>query len=296
MSRARANLLLLVTGALWGMGFIAQSTAMAAIDPLLFVGLRFLAATLAMLPFAVQEHRRAATALEPADWNNFALVGLVLFGGMASQQFGLLTTSVTNSGFLTGLYIVMTPILGVLFFRQFPHPVVWFAAFACLAGIFLLSGGRLEALVIGDWLTVLCSVFWAFQVIFIGRYAANTGRPITLAVVQFAVCALLGLAAGLAFERLDLASILLALPEILFAGIVSGGVAFTVQAIAQRHTTPAQSAIFLASEAPFAAFFAALYLAERPPAMVLAGCALILAAMIAVEVVPGLRTVAASQK
>jgi drug/metabolite transporter (DMT)-like permease len=289
MPRTRANLMLLATGAIWGLGFVAQSTAMDAIGPLLFIGLRFAAATLAMLPLALRETGRAGKPLTQADWGSFLVVGLLIFFGMAAQQYGLLTTSVTNSGFLTGLYVVMTPFLVVLLFRQWPHPVVWPAAFGCLFGVYLLSGGNLDRLTRGDWLTILCAFFWALQVIFVSRYGQRTGRPVTLAVTQFAVCAVLGLTGGIALEEVHWPSILLALPEILYAGIVAGGIAFTIQAIAQRHTSAAQAAIFLASEAVFAALFGALVLMERPPAMALAGCAIIFAAMLAVEIVPAFR-------
>lgn len=296
MPRTRANLLLLLVGALWGMGFVAQSSAMDAIGANIFTGLRFLLGALAMLPLAIQEAARAGKALSRSDWVAFGFVGVVFYTGTIAQQFGLLTTSVTNSGFLTGLYVVMTPFLAVLLFRQWPHPVVWPAAFACLYGVYLLSGGQLEALTKGDWLTILCAFFWALQVIFVSRYGQRTGRPITLAVTQFAVCAAIGLAAGVATEEVHGPSIVLALPEILYAGVVSGGVAFTIQAVAQRYTTAAQAAIFLSSEAVFAALFGALILAERPPALALAGCALIFVAILAVEIVPALRPAAAASR
>lgn len=288
MTRARANLLLLVAGAIWGMGFVAQSTAMETVGPMTFVGSRFVFATLAILPFAVLEGRRAEKPLGRNDWLSFLLTGLFLFAGMTAQQFGLLTTSVTNSGFLTGLYVVFTPLLAVVLFRAWPHPVIWPAAAMALGGIFLLSGGAVERLEVGDWLTILCAVFWAMQVILTGRYAARTGRPVTLAIVQFALCAVLGLGFALAREPVSLAGMLPAAPEILYAGIFSGGVAFTIQAVGQRYTTAPQAAIMLSSEAVFAALFGAIFLGERLGAVGYAGCAAILAAMIAVEVVPGL--------
>lgn len=286
MTRTQANLVLLTVGAMWGMGFVAQSTAMEAIGPFFFVGLRFGVATLAMLPFAIRESRRNETTLAPKDWRAFVFIGLLLMGGMAAQQVGLLTTTVTNSGFLTGLYVVMVPILGVLLFRQWPHPVIWPAAFVALAGIWFLSGGRIDALAAGDWLTVLCAAFWALQLIFIARHANHTGRPITLAVTQFAVCGLLGLAIAFAFERIDWSAVRIAAPEILYTGIFSGGIAFTLQAVGQRHTTAPQAAIFLASEAVFAAMFGIWLLGEKLPAAGFLGCALIFTAILAVELIP----------
>lgn len=289
MTRVQANLLLLLAGAMWGMGFVAQSTAMDAIGPFLFIGLRFAIACLSMLPFAMWEARRSARSLTFNDKRNFLLIGLLLFAGMAAQQVGLLTTSVTNSGFLTGLYVVMVPFLAVLLFRQWPHLVVWPAALSALAGIWLLSGAGSVALTTGDWLTILCALFWALQVIMIGRSASHTGRPITLSVTQFGITAVIALAAAGLIETIELSAILIAMPEILYAGIFSGGIAFTLQVIGQRYTTAPQAAIFLSTEAVFAALFGAIFLGERLPALGLAGCGLIFAAILAVEIVPALR-------
>ncbi|MGE0282480.1 MAG: DMT family transporter [Rhizobiaceae bacterium] len=288
MTRLQANLVLLLAGAMWGMGFVAQSTAMQHVGPLLFIGLRFLAATLAMLPFALRESHRAAQLLANRDWRAFLIIGGLLLGGMIAQQFGLLTTSVTNSGFLTGLYVVMVPLFGVALFREWPHPVVWPCALAAFIGIWLLSGGTVSALTIGDWLTILCAAIWALQLIMIARHAAHSGRPITLAVTQFAVCAVGGMALGLAFEPFDPVEIAAALPEILYAGIFSGGIAFTLQAVGQRHTTASQAAIFLSSEAVFAGLFGAIFLGERLPAIGLVGCTLIFVAIVAVETLPAM--------
>jgi drug/metabolite transporter (DMT)-like permease len=128
MSRVQANFVLLLVGAMWGMGFVAQSTAMETIGPFFFVGLRFGVAGVSMLPFAWREARRRGQRLSPKDWRAFAFIGALLFGGMAAQQTGLMTTTVTNSGFLTGLYVIMVPLFAVILFRQWPHPVIWPAA------------------------------------------------------------------------------------------------------------------------------------------------------------------------
>jgi len=289
LSRSRANLLLLIAGAIWGMGFVAQSTAMDAIGPQLFIGLRFLLATVTILPFALREAARAERPLAWHEWRNFGLVGLLLFAGMLAQQYGLQTTSVTNAGFLTGLYVVMVPFVGVILFRQWPHPVIWPGAMLALAGIALLSGGDLAALTRGDWLTILCAVFWATQMVLIGRFSVVSGRPVTLAVTQFAVCGVIAMAGALVFEPIAMASIRQAWLEIVFAGIVAGGIAFTLQVVGQRYTTPPQAALFLSTEAVFAAIFGAALLGERLPASALSGCALILLAILAVEIVPAMR-------
>ena len=289
MTRTRANMLLLLAGATWGMGFIAQSTAMDAIGPHLFIALRFVVASLAVLPFAWREMRRAATPLGLRDHLTHALVGLVFFLGMAFQQVGLLTTTVTNSGFLTGLYVLFTPLLGILLFREWPHPVVWPAVGVAVGGVYLLSGGDLGALAVGDLLTVICAVFWGLQIVLIGRFVRSGGRPLALALTQFAVCAALAMVVALPTEEIAWSAIREAGSAILYAGLVASALAFTVQIIAQAHTTAPQAAIFLSSEALFAALFGAALLGERLGAWGLGGCALIFAAMVAVEVVPALR-------
>jgi drug/metabolite transporter (DMT)-like permease len=198
------------------------------------------------------------------------------------------TTSVTNAGFLTGLYVVMVPFLGVMLFWQWPHPIVWPCALTALGGIYLLSGGRLEGLTNGDLFVVACAVFWALQIIFINRIASRVGRPIMLCLVQYTVCGVLGLMVTLTMERNELFSIITAAPEILFAGIVSSGIGFTLQAVGQRFTTAPQAAIMLSSEALFAALFGTILLGERMSLQGMFGCSLIFIAMIAVELVPAL--------
>lgn len=288
MTRVQANLLLLLAGAIWGAGFIAQSTAMQTLGPIWFIGLRFVVATFVAMPFAWWEKSRSQSAVRKSDIAGFVLTGLALFAAATFQQIGLLTTTVTNSGFLTGLYVVFTPILTVLFLRRRPHWVIWPAAFLASFGIFLLSGGTLAALTVGDMLTIFCAVLWSVQMICVGVFAGRSGRPVALSLVQFAVCGVLGCVAGALFEPVSLAAIRGALPEILYAGVFSSGVAFIFQNVAQRYTTAPQAAIFLSSEALFAAIFGVLLLGETISFAGYIGCGIIFVAMLAVELVPEL--------
>jgi drug/metabolite transporter (DMT)-like permease len=288
VTRIQANLFLLLSGAIWGAGFVAQSTAMDAIGPLWFIGLRFAIATLVALPLAVIEARQATAPLPRNAVRNFVFIGLALFGGAVTQQFGLLTTTVTNSGFLTGLYVVFVPVLTVAFLRRRPHWVIWPGALLATLGIFLLSGGTLSRLTDGDLLTIVCALFWAIQVMLVGIFAPATGRPMLLSMTQFAVCAVAGSALAALYEPLSLAAVGSALPQILYAGVFSSGVAFICQVVGQRYTTAPQAAIFLSSEALFAALFGVLLLDEIITPVGYLGCAVIFAAMLAVEIVPEL--------
>ncbi len=294
MNRHLANAILLLVGAIWGMGFVAQSTAMEAIEPVFFTGIRFLAAALSVLPLAIWESRRARSmAAVPRSASKpfaaYAMLGTFLFAALATQQIGLVTTSVTNSGFLTGLYVVMVPLLAVILLRQIPHIIIWPAALCTLLGIYLLSGGDITALSRGDYWTIMCAFLWACHVVLLSRVlkaAAGMVQPFTLACTQFFVCAAWGIGIGVLIETIRWADILAAAPEILFAGVASGGLAFTLQAYAQQFTTAPQAAIFMSTEALFAALFGALFLSERIGAMGLIGCALIFSAMLMVELVP----------
>ncbi|TRL38082.1 DMT family transporter [Rhizobium straminoryzae] len=288
MTRMQANLVLLLAAAIWGGGFVAQSVAMDKIGPFWFVGLRFAIAALAVLPFALAEQKRIGSKPTMRQMGSFVLVGTALFGGAITQQIGLVTTTVTNSSFLTGLYVVFVPVISILLFQRFPHWIIWPVALMALVGIFLLSGGNLQAISTGDLWSILCAVFWALQIVLAGHFVSGSGRPLALSATQFATCAILAIALGLAFEPLTLAAVQGSLAEILYVGLVSSGLAFVLQVIGQRYTTAPQAAIFLSSEALFGAFFGALLLGETLPASGYAGCALIFAAMLVVELVPEL--------
>ncbi len=288
MTRIQANLLLLLAAAIWGGGFVAQSTAMKAIGPFWFIGLRFLIAAVAVLPFMLRESRKATTKTSPRHLTLYLLTGLALFGGAATQQLGLQTTTVTNSSFITGLYVVFVPLIAVVFLRRSPHWIIWPGAIMAVSGIYLLSGGQLSALSTGDLLTVVCAVFWAGQITLAGTTVSETGRPLTLSTAQFAITGACALAVAIVTEPISWEAIRGAAPEILYVGLFSSGVAFSLQIIGQRYTTPSQAAIFLSSEALFGASLGALLLNETMPALGYIGCALMFLAMLLVEIVPEL--------
>ena len=279
---------MLIAGLVWGLGFVAQETAMEDIGPLQFVAMRFSLATLALLPFVLRELRRASYALSPGDWWSVISVGIVFFLMMSTQQIGILGTSVTNAGMLTGLYVVLVPLINLALFRQLPSWFVWPASILAFAGIWLLGGGGLDRFTWGDGLIIICAVFSALQVIMVGRSVGRIGLPFTVATAQFAVSAVLGWVGFLSARSIDWAlepafsqaTFISALPEIAYAALVAGALAFTLQAVAQRYTNPGTAAILLSSEALFAALGGAVILAERLDLIGYAGCALLLLAII----------------
>jgi len=296
MTRIQANLLLLLAAAIWGGGFVAQSTAMKAIGPFWFIGLRFVIAAVAVLPFMLFEARKARVKTAPRHLKLYLLTGLALFGGAATQQIGLQTTTVTNSSFITGLYVVIVPLIAVVFLRRSPHWIIWPGAIMAVSGIYMLSGGQLSALTTGDLLTVACAVFWAGQITLAGITVSETGRPLTLSTAQFAVTGACALVVAIVAEPISWAAVWAAAPEILYVGIFSSGVAFSLQVIGQRYTTSSQAAIFLSSEALFGASLGALLLGETMPPLGYAGCALMFTAMLLVEVVPEITRRRASER
>lgn len=277
MSRSSANLLLLVAGLVWGLGFIAQETAMDDIGPFTFMTLRFALASLAIVPFVVIEKRKLAQSDEaakrflPRDWLSVSLVGVMFFLAMALQQIGLLGTTVTNAGVLTGLYVVLTPMLAFLALGQDQPKLVWPAALLAFAGIWLLGGGGIDRLTWGDWLVMLGAVFTGLHVLAMGYAVTGLGRPATIACAQFAIA---GILSGLGFiaaillnwhhePLVSLQTLLLAAPEILYAALFAGALAFFLMAICQQYTRAADAAVLMSSEALFAAAAGAVLLGER---------------------------------
>lgn len=293
MRRFHANLLLLVTAFIWGTAFVAQQHGMKDIGPLYFTGLRFLMGGLFVLPLAIREYRRFVAQggqLTRGHWIGMAICGVFLFTGAFLQQVGLLQTSVTNAGFLTGVYVPMVPVIVLLVWRKLPHWSIWPAAFGCLAGTYLLSGGSVTSLNEGDMWVLAGSIFWALQVIAIGRVVQSCETPILVACVQFLWCSLFGLiGAQIAGEALSGEILFNAGPELIYAGIFSVGIAFTCQAVAQRYTSAADAAIIMSGEMIFAALAGAMFLGERLSMVEYLGCGLMFVCILSVELLPLLR-------
>ena len=295
MSRLSANLLLLIAAIVWGAAFVAQSTAMDNIGPLSFTGLRFLLGAFAVAPFAYMEWKRSPNPIPAKGHKQGVFVGIIFFIAITTQQYGFLTTTVTNAGFLTALYVVLTPLLGLLLFRQIPNPIVWIIVAVSLTGTYLLAGG-LTGLIKGDVLMIISAHFWALQMLLIGRLVGQYGNPVTIAFVQFLTTGIIGLVAGLILEPLSLQNITGAWKELLYTGVLSSGLAFTLQAIAQRYTPAAYAAILLSTESLFAALFGAIILGETLSGSKWFGCALIFSSILLVELLPQVQKLIKSRR
>jgi drug/metabolite transporter (DMT)-like permease len=283
MVRLKADLSLLLAAFIWGTAFVAQKTANDSIGPLLFVGCRFALSALLLAPLAWVEHVRAPVTVTAGDYRLGLIVGLSLFGGMAMQQIGLLTTSATNAGFLTAIYVVMVPFLAWLVTRETPRRPVVIACAVSLAGAWLLEWkGEGPDWHGGDLWVLASDLLYALQIILVGHFLRRANRPYLLSFLQYAVTALIGLALAALFEPVSLDGIRQAGPAILYAGLLSGGVAFTLQIVAQRHAPAAEAAIIMSLESVFAALAGALLLGDRLGPGAYAGCALILLGVILV--------------
>lgn len=288
MSRLSANALLLLAAAIWGGAFVAQANAMAHVGPAWFTGLRFIPAFLVVLPLGFVESRRAARPLTRRNWLSLVPLGVSFTAGTLLQQVAVVTTSVTHVGFLTGLYVLFVPVLELVVFRRPPHFLVIPAALSALAGTWLLGGG-LDGLTLGDILTIAAALCFAVQIILMDRYVRATGRPVAAALGQSLVCVAIGLGAGVVFEPIDWNAVLAILPELAYAGILSGGVAFLLQAIGQQYTPAPDAAVILMAESLFAALFAALLLGERLTPAGWTGCTLLFLALVTVQLGPLVR-------
>lgn len=262
MTRLRADGLLLIAAAIWGLSFVYQKTAMDHVGPFAFLAGRALLSCVTLSGVALVEHRRAPT-VPAGDFVRMAVAsGATFFVAGALQQFGITGTSATNSSFLTGLYVVLTPLSARVLLGERLGSTTLAAAGLAAAGMWLLGGGRLAGLSRGDLLVASGAGFWALHVLCIVR-GARHGRPFVFTVIQFGVVFLLALPAALASEVVVVADLMRAAPEIAYLGIVSGGLAYSLMAVATRYTTASEAAVLVSMESVFGALFAALLLGER---------------------------------
>lgn len=274
----KSDLLLLLTAAIWGFAFVAQRVGMEHVGPFAFNGVRFALGSLSLLPLLLIRGGTGAGRGWRDPIRGGLLAGLFLFAGASLQQVGLLYTTAGNAGFITGLYVVIVPFLG-LWFRQRPHGGTWIGAVLAAFGLYLLSVTEGFTIAKGDFLELVGAFFWAAHVLVIGWLSPRMSA-VKLAVVQFAACSALSLAVAFAFETVALEGIRSAAVPILYGGLCSVGVAYTLQVVAQKSAHPAHAAIFLSLEAVFAAFGGWLLLGEVLSGRGIFGCALMLGGML----------------
>jgi drug/metabolite transporter (DMT)-like permease len=293
MNRARADLLLLFIAFIWGTAFVAQKEGNAHIGPILFVAVRFAAAAAFLAPWALWEVRRSGAGRSPAlsrsDWSGAGWIGLCLCVGCWLQQIGLQTTTATNAGFMTAVYLVIVPFVAWGFSGQPPRALVLLACVVALLGAWLMGAGPEPGQWSrGDLIILGADLVWAVHITLVGHCRGMSARPMLLSFVQCAITALLSLPVALLWQPAGLDALRAALPAIAYAGIVSSGFAFTLQIVAQRHTPAAEAALIMSLESVFAAIAGALLLHESLSLRASMGACLILLGVVLMEIGPAL--------
>ncbi|MCL2129449.1 MAG: DMT family transporter [Treponema sp.] len=317
-----ADGLLLVTAAVWGFGFVAQRSGMQYIGPFAFNGIRFLLGSLSLLPIiAIRKRKNTALNSESKDLSkkkaliiSSFIAGTILFVGVSFQQLGIMITTAGNAGFITGLYVILTPIFGI-FLGKKTGPATWAGALLTLTGLYFLSlSGPAGSINPGDLIIIISAVFWTCHVLIIDKLVQNTD-PIALSSGQFAFAGFYALIAAFLLEpvlsdqagKLDpeflatglfgwksfpvlirgLASGLIpfshvssAIVPILYGGLGAVGIGYTLQAVAQKNAPPAHTTIILCLEGCFAALGGVLLLNEALGKRTILGFALMLAGML----------------
>ena len=252
----KSDTLLLLTAIIWGFGFVAQRVGMDYVGPFTFNGFRFALGSLTLVPLLLISNRQWAitkSLLPPINTRmtifGGGLAGLVLFMGATLQQVGLVYTTAGKAGFITGLYVVIVPILG-LFWKQRPGMGTWLGAILAAAGLYLLTITAEFTIAFGDFLELAGAFFWAGHVLIIGWLSPRID-PIKLAFFQYAACSFLSLITAVITEVITLHGLFLATIPIAYGGLISVGIAYTLQVVAQRYAHPAHAAIILSLEAVF---------------------------------------------
>lgn len=285
----RSDLLLLLAALIWGFAFTAQRVGMEYMGPFLFNGIRFGLGALVLGAFILIRKNRVID-IHPEFLHDQKrtlvqggiVAGLLVFTGATLQQTGMIYTTAGNAGFITGLYVVFVPILG-LFLRHRPAVTVWIGAFLAAAGMYLLSVTGNFHISKGDLYVLGCAFVWAFHVLYIGHVSPRVDA-LKLALIQYVITSVLSMLIAVFFETILWRAILDAAVPLLYGGIFSVGIAYTLQIVGQKKAPAAHAAIILSMEAVFAALGGWLILNEVLSTRALTGCALILAGMVLAQV------------
>lgn len=279
-------MLLFLTAAIWGFAFVAQRKGMEYLDPLLFNAIRF---ALGALVLAVIR-RIWSLAVMKKTW----MLGLVLFIAATFQQYGMIWTTAANAGFITGLYVVFVPLIGI-YRKQEIRGNTWISVLLALAGLYLISNQQSIRINFGNALVLVSAVFWAIHVQLIDKYARRF-EAFELALGQFVICSVPSFCFGILVKLLQdktyfislytYKMIFYALVPLLYGGVLSVGVAYSLQVYAQRKAQPSAAALILCSESIFALLGGWLILREKISISMLLGASILLLAMI-LNLLPG---------
>ena len=289
MSRTMANVLMCFTSLFWGATFIAQKTGMESIGPMGFTFGRYFIGALVLLPLALYERKKINLFQVMRHDKKLCVgalgLGFFMFVGIGLQQTALLYTNIANAAFLTAFYVPLVPLIAAHFLRRKVPINIWPAVLISLLGSYFLSGTSTVAAQIGDLLTIGGAFFWACHILLIKSVISKVNAPFQLSTLQSIVTAIIAGLLMIPFESAAPTDFIPMLPQLTFAGIVAVGLGFTLQLVAQRHTTAASAALILSLESVFAAFFGWLLLDEKLSFIGFIGCSLIFISIILAEMV-----------
>ena len=273
---------------IWGSAFIAQDMGMDYNGPFTFTFGRLFLGFLTLIPFLIiYEYKKIRPLIfKTQNIYNFLLIGFLLSMGNALQQFALLYTDVANTAVFTIFYVVLVPFVSYYFFSKFIHNSVWLAIIICLFGGILLTEFDNIQVRIGDSIAVVNALFWAFHIVFISRFLKVFNFPITIACFQCLIASFFALLPALVFENVELSNMILDGKEMIYAGVLSSGVAFLLQIYGQQNLAPAPVAIIFSLEGVFASIFGWIILSQYLNEIKIVGIVLILFAVIFSQLAP----------
>ena len=289
MNKAISLTCLIICTFIWGTTFIAQDSGMDYIGPLTFNSVRFFVGFLVVIPFVFFFEKNKIKKIKDEKKNFLKLiipVGIFLFLGCIFQQISLLYTDVANSAFFTIFYVPMVPLIVFFLFSEKFHWSIWPSVISCVIGGYFLSDISNSIIMFGDSLVLIGAIFWALHIIYIGKIIDKYDLPFLIALLQNLIVASLSFILVIIFEEFDFSKIKLAAIEILYAGILSGGVAFALQIFGQKNISSAPAAIVMSLEGVIAAIAAWLILNQILGLNNIIGCVFILVGILLSQLAP----------
>ena len=281
---ARGNLLLILTAFIWGVAFVAQKEGGTAVGDFTFNGVRFilggglLAACLPLLDKIGLTRRCDTAESKKAMWLGGVLCGIALWAASNLQQVGLATTSAGKGGFITALYIVLVPIFGMVIGRR-TTLLTWGGVVLAMVGLYLLCMQGESGINGGDLLVLACAPIFAIQILLVDHFVPHTDG-VRLSCIQFFTVGILNIPLMFIFEQPSLTAMVDGWLPILYAGLLSSGVAYTLQVVAQKHTHPTTASVLMSLESVFAVLAGLVLMGERLTVWEWCGCAVMFAAVI----------------
>ena len=288
MSHMKANFLMLIASFIWGTAFVSQTTGMGSIGPFTFSFVRFLLAMFTVLPLALLfEKNNLPLFFKNKNYIYLSLfAGLALFGGMGLQQYALLKSQIANTSFLSTLYVPFVSLISRFIFRSRLHWIIWIAVLLCVYGSYLLSSNQTVEVQKSDSLLFIAAVCFAIHIILIDVFMKQFYSPFTFGFIQYAIVFLCSLIFALSLENPTIANIKIEWFELVYTGIFSAGIGYTLQIIAQSKASPAPAAIILSMESVFGTLAGWILLNQMLDANKILGCLAIFVGVIIVQLVP----------